>query len=461
MEETMKNITKSITGTIVGAAALMLAACSSSPSTAPEASATIGQEDSSKQIRLESKDSTYTPPVIAVSAETEETLESWLNGNPISNGITVDNWCYPENPDDPLWCYPARLQLESGTVANAYGGSVNVIMCETETDTISYGVHLHSNIITKTWTNPLFNTEMHAQSKLQFKESCKAENGDITEDTEHKIACDIKIEPIPSEDAPTEDSRRYYRTHYFYNYIDPSWTNFATKTVERCRIRPQIEPTASPKTGNTSLQIVQSIRPDSTITTPPAPAIDSAEADATINGYTDSYSISELIAIEPIPLCSASQDYPGDMMWCYKLQLEQGRTSRRFLGSSDKILCERNRNTEDYGILQDTISYKVSIDSNIVTKTLTNTMQYFNPNAWKHFNDLKSEFSDSCVAEGGQITEDSWEKTTCKIEIAPCDNEYCREQPEPTYNYNDPNWKRFVLQTVKACRISPEITDEN
>lgn len=242
MEETMKNITKSITGTIVGAAALMLAACSSSPSTAPEASVAVGQENSSKQIRLESKDSTYTPPVIAVSAETEETLESWLNGNPISNGITVDNWCYPENPDDPFWCLPTRIQLENGTVANAYGGSVNVIMCETETDTISYGVHLHSNIITKTWTNPLFNTEMHAQSKSQFKESCKAEGGDITEDEENKIACDIKIEPIPSEDAPTEDSRRYYRTHYFYNYEDPSWTNFATKTVERCRIRPQIEP---------------------------------------------------------------------------------------------------------------------------------------------------------------------------------------------------------------------------
>ena len=97
MEETMKNITKSITGTIIGAAvAFAFAACSSSPSTAPEASVAVGQENSSKQIRLESKDSTYTPPVIAVSADDEATLESWLNGNPISNGITVDNWCYPE-----------------------------------------------------------------------------------------------------------------------------------------------------------------------------------------------------------------------------------------------------------------------------------------------------------------------------------------------------------------------------
>lgn len=242
MEETMKNITKSITGTIVGAAALMLAACSSSPSTAPEASAAIGQEDSSKQIRLESKDSTYTPPVIAVSAETEETLESWLNGNPISNGITVDNWCYPENPDDPFWCLPARIQLENGTVANAYGGSVNVIMCETETDTISYGVHLHSNIITKKWTNPLFNTEMFAQSKTQFKESCKAEFGDITEDTENTIACNIVVQPSPSHDNGSANSRQYFTIHYTYNYIDSYWNQFATKTIEACRIRPQIEP---------------------------------------------------------------------------------------------------------------------------------------------------------------------------------------------------------------------------
>ena len=238
----MKNITKSITGTIVGAAALALAACSSNPSTAPEASITKTSSGSNAQVRINPTDSISATPTVIVSADDEATLESWLNGNPISNGITVDNWCYPENPDDPFWCLPARIQLENGTVANAYGGSVNVIMCETETDTISYGVHLHSNIITKTWTNPLFNTEMHAQSKLQFKESCKAEGGDITEDEENKIACDIKIEPIPSEDAPTEDSRRYYRTHYFYNYEDPSWTNFATKTVERCRIRPQIEP---------------------------------------------------------------------------------------------------------------------------------------------------------------------------------------------------------------------------
>lgn len=245
MEETMKNITKSITGTIVGAVALMLAACSSSPSTAPEASAAIGQEDSSKQIRLESKDSTYTPPVIAVSAETEETLESWLNGNPISNGITVDNWCYPENPDDPFWCLPARIQLENGTVANAYGGSVNVIMCETYQDTIFYSVYLHNNTIRKKWTNPWFNTEMFAQSKTQFKESCKAEFGDITEDTENTIACNIVVQPSPSHDNGSANSRQYFTIHYTYNYIDSYWNQFATKTIEACRIRPQIEPIAT------------------------------------------------------------------------------------------------------------------------------------------------------------------------------------------------------------------------
>ena len=235
-------ITKSITRTIIGAAVALLAACSSSPSTAPEASAAKTSSGSNAQVRIDSTDSTSTQPIFAVSAETEETLESWLNGNPISNGITVDNWCYPENPEDPLWCLPYRIRLESGTVANVYGGSANVIMCETETDTISYSVHLHNNIITKKWTNPLFDTEAFRQSKTQFKQSCKAEIGDITEETETKIACDIKIEPIPSPKDSSNQSPRYFLPHLSYNYEDPSWTNFATKTVERCRIRPQIEP---------------------------------------------------------------------------------------------------------------------------------------------------------------------------------------------------------------------------
>ena len=241
----MKNttITKSIAGAIIGiTAVLTLAACSSGNSVAPEASVAITKNESSKQIRLEPADSTYKQPIFAVSAETEENLESWLNGNPISNGITVDNWCYPENPEDPLWCLPYRIRLESGTVANVYGGSANVIMCETETDTISYSVHLHNNIITKKWTNPLFDTEAFRQSKTQFKQSCKAEFGDITEETETKIACDIKIEPIPSPKDSSNQSPRYFLPHLSYNYEDPSWTNFATKTVERCRIRPQIEP---------------------------------------------------------------------------------------------------------------------------------------------------------------------------------------------------------------------------
>ena len=236
-------IIKSIAGAIIGIAALTLAACSSGNSVAPETSGVISQNESSKQIRLEPADSTYKQPIIAVSAETEENLEIWLkNNNPISNQITVDKWCYPENPDDPLWCYPARLQLESGTVFNSYHGTFNEIVCETETDTISYGVHLNGNTITKRWINPWFNTEMYAQSKLQFKEACKAEFGDITEETETKIACDIKIEPIPSPKDSSNQSPRYFLPHLSYNYEDPSWTNFATKTVERCRIRPQIEP---------------------------------------------------------------------------------------------------------------------------------------------------------------------------------------------------------------------------
>lgn len=214
-------------------------------------------------------------------------------------------------------------------------------------------------------------------------------------------------------------------------------------------------------TDTTEFQNIHSIRLDSTITTPPPPTIDSAEAEATINGYTNSHPINELITIDPfIPPCSTSEDHPSDMLWCFKLQLEHGRTIRLFGGASDNVRCERNRNTVEGVMLQDTISYSISLDSNIVTKTLTNTMQYFNPNAWKHIYDVQSEFKDSCVAEGGQIAEDSWEKTTCKIEITPCDNEFCREQPDLIYVYEDPNWKHFALQTVKACRISPEIEPE-
>jgi hypothetical protein len=251
MEETMKNITKSITGTIIGAAvAFAFAACSSSPSTAPEASAAQVSSELGKQISLEpqldstSDPSAYTPPIFSIPAETEETLESWLNGNPISNDITVDYWCAenPDYPENPLWCLPNRIQLENGTAFDFYNGNSDVIACETYQDTIFYSVYLHNNTIRKKWTNPWFNTEMFAQSKTQFKESCKAEFGDITEDTENTIACNIVVQPSPSHDNGSANSRQYFTIHYTYNYIDSYWNQFATKTIEACRIRPQIEP---------------------------------------------------------------------------------------------------------------------------------------------------------------------------------------------------------------------------
>ena len=194
----MKTITKSITGTIIGAAvAFAFAACSSSPSTAPEATVAQTSSGPNAQIHLTPSDSTYTPPIFSIPAETEETLESWLNGNPISNDITVDYWCAenPDYPENPLWCLPNRIQLENGTAF-----------------------------------------------ELQFKESCKAEFGDITEDTENTIACNIVVQPSPSQDNGSANSRQYFTIHYTYNYIDSYWNQFATKTIEACRIRPQIEP---------------------------------------------------------------------------------------------------------------------------------------------------------------------------------------------------------------------------
>ena len=189
-------------------------------------------------------DSTYTPPIIAVSAETEETLESWLKGNPISNMIHVDYYCTenPDYPDNPLWCLPSTIQLESGTVQALYSGTANAILCATSQDTIRYTVLLSNNIISKRWSNPFFGTDFYTGAKDEFTRSCKAENGDITEDTGRKITCDIKITPIQSPTDSLAQSPRYLLPHYSYNYDDPSWTVFATKTIELCRIRPQIEP---------------------------------------------------------------------------------------------------------------------------------------------------------------------------------------------------------------------------
>ena len=241
----MKNITKTITTAVsIAATALTFIACSSGSSVAPETSVAQTSSGSNAQIRLTPSDSTYTPPVIAVSAETEETLESWLKSNPISNMIHVDYYCdeNPDFPDNPHWCLPGKIQLESGTVLSLYSGTANAILCAADQDTILYSVHLHNNIISKKWSNPFFGIDFYSDAKDEFKRSCKAENGDITEDTEHKIACDIKIMPIQSPIDSSNQSPRYLLPHLSYNYEDPSWTNFATKTVERCRIRPQIEP---------------------------------------------------------------------------------------------------------------------------------------------------------------------------------------------------------------------------
>ena len=246
-------ITKSIAGAItIAVTAFALAACSSSNSAAPEASVALSPDNSSKQTRLEpsdeSTDSAPTPPTVTVSAKDEATLESWLNGNPINNSILVNRRCAenPDFPDDSLWCLPHRIQMEKGTVAHAYNGNTMIILCETETDTISYIVQLHNNIITKKWTNPFFNTEAFLQSKAQFKQSCKAENGDVTEDSPSRVACDIVIKPSPSQNDPSAYSRQYFTTHHYYYYEDSEWTPIATRSiVEGCRTAPMI--TIEPK----------------------------------------------------------------------------------------------------------------------------------------------------------------------------------------------------------------------
>ena len=62
---------------------------------------------------------------------------------------------------------------------------------------------------------------------------------------ETKIVCNVKIEPSPSQDDPSRDSRKYFKPHYLYNYNDPDWNQFASQSIVTCRVIPQIAPTAT------------------------------------------------------------------------------------------------------------------------------------------------------------------------------------------------------------------------
>ena len=127
----MKLTTQTI---ICGLFTLALYACSSDNASAPEQvlSQASGNNKEQQHVRIE-------PP-----SETDSIPESWLEGNTITRAIMVDYWCVesPEHPDNPMWCLPPRVQLESGTVTNMYWGTSDRISCELAEDTLTYSEHL-------------------------------------------------------------------------------------------------------------------------------------------------------------------------------------------------------------------------------------------------------------------------------------------------------------------------------
>lgn len=168
------------------------------------------------------------------------------------------------------------------------------------------------------------------------------------------------------------------------------------------------------------------------------------------------HTLSQDIAIEPLSPCPDNKAYPNDRMWCHKLQLENGRIFFGFAGSGESAVCEHEYDSEEHETVLDTISYSVSMDGNVVTKTITNTVPEFSFGALGNIYDMIEAFEKSCTNEGGKITESSFGKTSCEVEISPCDNEFCLERTEPVYMYQDPNWNQFATMTIDVCRNSFE-----
>ena len=217
-------ITKSIAGAAV---AFALAACSSEDAVTVEEPGEV-----SEQIRYEPLYGSELPPsVVMVSAETEETLEIWLAGNELSKSIMVDRWCVanPDYPDNSWWCYPARIQLESGTVFNTYGGLSDGIVCETSRDTLFYATFLSGDTVTKRLSLNLADYNPYAMD--EFRDSCETEGGTAMEDNEGALACTLKIGACDSEHCQNSPEPKYF-------YTDPNWRLFAVMATAPCRMSP-------------------------------------------------------------------------------------------------------------------------------------------------------------------------------------------------------------------------------
>ena len=175
---------------------------------------------------------------IAFTSETEEKLHIYLKGNPLSNMIEVDHWCFERGLSADN-CDPG-VHLDNGIVTSMYWGTSNFIHCQGYiSDSLgevakirSYKVSLESNKITKTWHNDDFArmpADELALAKNGFTEYCDLEKGSIVTDTKNEIACEITIEPENKKEVETNLAGP------FYNYLDPQWSVYGTKVIAACR----------------------------------------------------------------------------------------------------------------------------------------------------------------------------------------------------------------------------------
>ena len=229
----MNTTTKTI---VCGLAAFALYACSSDNTASPENSVLDKSEKKTAQQII--------PNSTSVSAEVESNLTSILNGRPITNHIAIDFFCHNDEEDAYGFmfdCGPAStIQLETGTVYHLWDGIQDIISCQTELDTTSYSVQLYHNTITKRWHDPLFTIDN--ERKEAFRDSCIAEGGNFTEESEDRIACELTLEPLNTDEEYTPPPEGELDWDFFFNYYDPNWEVFASKVIEPCRIRPVINP---------------------------------------------------------------------------------------------------------------------------------------------------------------------------------------------------------------------------
>jgi hypothetical protein len=218
----MNNITKII---VCGLSALALYACSSDNASAPEqtVSQAPGNNVEQRHVRIDPPD------------ETDSIPESWLEGYTLSKMIMVDHWCVesPEHPDNPMWCLPPRVQLESGTVTNMYWGTSDRISCELAEDTLTYSELLSMDDSTVSKKLSRSATELITDIAEAFRDSCEAEGGTFIDTNEDALECEVKTKPLECEGCPVNLGRVY---------TDPYWRPFAEMVISPCRIRPQIEP---------------------------------------------------------------------------------------------------------------------------------------------------------------------------------------------------------------------------